>query len=161
MVFLVKKHALQSTSKKNNTIELFLEDNRFSDYVKTDDLLIICFDVFDYFCENCSLSLMLSDDAYLLDLNSRYRHINKPTNVLSFPSGDVSGYIGDIAIAFETVMKESIDQKKKFHHHISHLAVHGILHLLGYDHQDDTEAQEMEQLEVMFLKIHGIASPYI
>src|SRR6202011_344641 len=95
------------------------------------------------------LAVMLTDDAGVRMLNSNWRGIDKPTNVLSFPALQPSGgsgpddaprMLGDIAIAYETTRKEADDEQKPFHHHLSHLAVHGFLHLIGYDHENDDDA---------------------
>jgi probable rRNA maturation factor len=115
------------------------------------------------------LAVMLTDDAGIRTLNNNWRGIDKPTNVLSFealqPSGD-SGpddaprMLGDIAIAYQTTRKEADDEHKPFDHHLSHLAVHGFLHLIGYDHENDTDAETMEALETEILAQLGIPDPY-
>jgi probable rRNA maturation factor len=115
------------------------------------------------------LAIMLTDDAGIRILNSNWRGIDKPTNVLSFPAlqpagpngpDDAPRMLGDIAIAYETTRKEADDEQKPFDHHLSHLAVHGFLHLIGYDHEDDAEAEVMEALEVKILEQLGIPNPY-
>src|ERR1700722_3761699 len=102
------------------------------------------------------LAVMLTDDAGIRTLNSNWRGIDKPTNVLSFPALPPSGprgpdeaprMLGDIAIAYETTRREADDEQKPFDHHLSHLAVHGFLHLIGYDHETDDGAETMEALE--------------
>lgn len=105
------------------------------------------------------LTILLSGDAGLERLNTIYRKIARPTNVLAFPAqGD--GYLGDVAIAFETTLKEARAQKKDLTAHASHLAVHGVLHLLGYDHERVRDARKMEALEVAVLKDMQIGNPY-
>ncbi|MBX6326980.1 MAG: rRNA maturation RNase YbeY [Pseudolabrys sp.] len=107
------------------------------------------------------ISVLLSDDEELRALNRRWRGIDKPTNVLSFPAAD--GPVprgGDIAIAFETLQRESQMEGKPFQHHLAHLAVHGFLHLLGYDHHTDSDAEVMESLERDSLARLAIADPY-
>ena len=118
---------------------------------------------------DAELAVMLTDDAGIRTLNGNWRGIDKPTNVLSFPAlqpvgaggpDDVPRMLGDIAIAYETTRKEADDEQKPFDHHLSHLAVHGFLHLVGYDHEKDTEAEAMENLEREILSLLGIPDPY-
>ncbi|MGN7771605.1 rRNA maturation RNase YbeY [Phyllobacterium sp. 22552] len=112
------------------------------------------------------LSLVFTDDAAIKELNNDWRHKDKPTNVLSFPAfpikpGQAPGpMLGDIVIARETVVREAEDEEKSFDHHLTHLIVHGVLHLLGYDHETDDEAEEMEQLERKILARLAIPDPY-
>ena len=115
------------------------------------------------------LAVMLTDDAGIRTLNSNWRGIDKPTNVLSFPAlpptgksgpDDAPPMLGDIAIAYETTRKEADDEQKPFDHHLSHLAVHGFLHLIGYDHEKDDDAEAMETLEQEILTHLGIPDPY-
>jgi probable rRNA maturation factor len=115
------------------------------------------------------LAVMLTDDAGIRTLNNNWRGIDKPTNVLSFPAlpptgssgpDDAPRMLGDIAIAYETTRKEADDEQKPFDHHLSHLAVHGFLHLIGYDHENDDDAEAMETLEQEILAQLGIPDPY-
>ena len=115
------------------------------------------------------IAVMLTDDAGIRTLNSNWRGIDKPTNVLSFPAlqppgghepDDAPRMLGDIAIAYETTRKEADDEQKPFEHHLSHLAVHGFLHLIGYDHEKDDDAEAMETLEQEILAQLGIPDPY-
>jgi len=110
------------------------------------------------------LSVVLTDDAEQRDLNREWRGIDKPTNVLSFPQiepfGPVSGLIGDMILARETLVREADEQGVSFDDHFTHLVVHGFLHLLGYDHLDDAEALVMEGLETQILATLGVADPY-
>jgi probable rRNA maturation factor len=92
-------------------------------------------------------------------LNTHFRGKNKPTNVLSFPSSDPA-YLGDIAIAYGVVAREAKAQKKRIKAHAAHLAVHGVLHLLGFDHEIETDAVVMEGLETRILATLGLADPY-
>lgn len=105
------------------------------------------------------LAVLLADDAALRALNHRFRGLDKPTNVLSFPAGEV-GHLGDIAIAFETARREAEEQEKPLADHLAHLVVHGVLHLLGRDHERPDEAEAMEQAERRVLAGLGIADPY-
>ena len=118
---------------------------------------------------DAELAVMLTDDAGIRTLNSNWRGIDKPTNVLSFPAlpptgpvgpDDAPRMLGDIAIAYDTTRREADDEQKPFDHHLSHLAVHGFLHLIGYDHEKDGEAEAMETLEREILAQLGIPDPY-
>ncbi|MGB8276618.1 MAG: rRNA maturation RNase YbeY [Methylovirgula sp.] len=108
------------------------------------------------------ISLLLCDDAFIRSLNARWRGQDKPTNVLSFPAADpaTAPILGDIAIAYETMTREAAEEGKSLQAHFSHLIVHGVLHLIGYDHQDEAEAEAMEQLEREILAMLGIEDPY-
>jgi len=115
------------------------------------------------------LAVMLTDDSGIRTLNCNWLGIDKPTNVLSFPAlqiegahkpGDAPRMLGDIAIAYETMRREADEEGKPFDHHLSHLAVHGFLHLVGYDHENDADAEEMEALETEILAQLGIPDPY-
>jgi probable rRNA maturation factor len=115
--------------------------------------------------EDFEVSVMLADDAQMQELNRTWRGKDKPTNVLSFPAPDQPGaegprHLGDIALAYETLVRESEEESKALADHFAHLIVHGILHLLGYDHEDEAEAETMEALEVKALATLGIADPY-
>jgi probable rRNA maturation factor len=119
--------------------------------------------------DDAELAVMLTDDAGIRTLNSNWRGIDKPTNVLSFPAlqptgprgpDDAPRMLGDIAIAYQTTRKEADDEQKPFDHHLSHLAVHGFLHLIGYDHEKDDDAEAMEALETEILAQLGIPDPY-
>jgi probable rRNA maturation factor len=118
---------------------------------------------------DAELAVMLTDDAGIRTLNLNWRGIDKPTNVLSFPAlqppggrepDDAPRMLGDIAIAYETTRHEADEEQKPFDHHLSHLAVHGFLHLVGYDHEKDGEAEVMESLERDILAALGIPDPY-
>jgi probable rRNA maturation factor len=110
------------------------------------------------------VAVVLSDDAALRKLNRQWRNIDKPTNVLSFPASAKTGaapMLGDIVIAYETLACESREEGKELAHHLSHLAVHGFLHLMGYDHQNDSDADAMEKLESAVLARLQIPDPYL
>jgi probable rRNA maturation factor len=107
-----------------------------------------------------SLTIALADDRRVRALNARDRRKDKPTNVLSYPSGE-RGFLGDVVLARQTVWREARQQRKTPSDHISHLVVHGTLHLLGHDHEtSDADAERMEALERRILKRLGIADPY-
>ena len=112
------------------------------------------------------LAIVLTDDSAIQTLNRDWRGKNAPTNVLSFPaaapgkSRSAPPYIGDIIIAYQTVAREAVAEGKPFNHHLAHLAVHGFLHLLGYDHENDRDAEKMERLERKILKRLAVPDPY-
>jgi probable rRNA maturation factor len=107
------------------------------------------------------VSLLLTNDLAQQALNARFRDQDKATNVLSFPAPtNPERFLGDVALAFETCAREAAEQGKPLAHHLQHLTAHGVLHLLGYDHVTDAEAQEMEGLERAILAGLGIADPY-
>jgi probable rRNA maturation factor len=114
-------------------------------------------------------TVALSSDAEVATLNGTYRGKPKPTNVLSFPAGPASAgapeaarrFLGDIIVARETVMVEAADQGIPPVHHLQHLVVHGLLHLMGYDHENDEDANIMETLETSILAGIGIPDPYL
>lgn len=115
--------------------------------------------------EDVELSLLLAGDAAVEELNRAWRGKEGPTNVLSFPANPAPGVpgprpLGDIALAFETVAREAEADGKTLADHAAHLIVHGVLHLLGYDHETDAEAEIMEALEIRALARLGIANPY-
>jgi probable rRNA maturation factor len=109
------------------------------------------------------LAIVLSDDSAIRLLNRDWRGIDRATNVLSFPTGNPNGQpplIGDIVLAYETIAREARDERKPFAHHVAHLAVHGYLHLLGYDHERAKDAEVMERLEREILRRLAIPAPY-
>jgi probable rRNA maturation factor len=109
------------------------------------------------------LAIVLTDNAAMRLLNRNWRGVDAATNVLSFPNrtvGGNGGFIGDIVLAHETVAAEARNDGKPFAHHLAHLAVHGFLHLLGYDHERETDANKMERLEGIILHRLAIPDPY-
>jgi probable rRNA maturation factor len=117
------------------------------------------------------ISIVLANDDLVHTLNREYRNKDKPTNVLSFAMLDgENGWeapkqpgpcpLGDLILAYETVDRESRDENKPFPHHLTHLIIHGTLHLLGYDHMNDMDSEEMESLEIQLLKGLNIENPY-
>ena len=106
--------------------------------------------------------VLLTDDAAVRDLNGRFRDKDKPTNVLSFPAPENAfPHLGDIVLAYGVCATEAEAQGKTLADHLSHLVVHGVLHLLGRDHEDDAEAEEMEAEERDILAQIGVADPYL
>ena len=135
--------AAKSAWKRGNTGELFLP------------------------VKNAEVSVLLTDDHAVHSLNKQYRNIDRPTNVLSFAALDDENepivdplLLGDIVVAFQTTLRESEEQNKAFSDHLFHLIVHGMLHLIGYDHMQDSEAEEMERLEMEILAENGMENPY-
>lgn len=120
------------------------------------------------------VSIVLSDDAHIQTLNAQYRHKDKPTNVLSFPQfeewaafdsvirqGAEQVPLGDIVLAFETLAREAKENQRSLKEHLTHLLIHGFLHLCGYDHEACDEAEAMEALEIALLAHFDIQNPYI
>jgi probable rRNA maturation factor len=117
--------------------------------------------------EGAEVAIVLTDDSGIRTLNRDWRGIDKPTNVLSFPAAQTPGrgaeprLLGDIAIAYEITRHEAESENKPFADHLSHLAVHGFLHLVGYDHENDADAEKMETLERTILASLGVPDPYL
>ncbi len=112
------------------------------------------------------VSILLTDDSAVRVLNRDWRGIDKPTNVLSFPAPatmakGAAGILGDIVIAYETLTRECADEDRDFLHHLAHLTVHGYLHLVGYDHPDDAQADEMEALESRIMTRMQLPDPWL
>ena len=114
------------------------------------------------------VSILLTDDSAVQALNRTWRAKDKPTNVLSFPAAAQPTYggaptpLGDVVLAYDTMLRESVEQSKPLADHLAHLLVHGTLHLLGQDHETgEAEADAMEGLEVAALRTLGVSDPYI
>jgi probable rRNA maturation factor len=109
------------------------------------------------------LAIVLTDDSAIRQLNRLWRGIDAATNVLSFPSkqtADEPAHLGDIVLAYETIAREASAEDKPFAHHLAHLVVHGFLHLIGYDHEKDADAETMEQTERKILRRLNIPDPH-
>lgn len=107
------------------------------------------------------LAVLLTSDAAVADLNERFRHKAGPTNVLSFPAAaNPENHLGDVCLAHGVCAREAAEQGKSLEHHLMHLTAHGVLHLLGYDHETDGEAEAMEALERSVLESLGVPDPY-
>jgi probable rRNA maturation factor len=107
------------------------------------------------------VTILLTDDDSVAELNQRFRGKAGPTNVLSFPAPDnPEDHLGDIALAYGVCAREAAEQGKPLAHHLQHLVAHGVLHLLGYDHLTEAEAEEMEALERRILAGLGVPDPY-
>ena len=113
---------------------------------------------------NILISILFSGDGQVAELNKYYRNINKPTNVLSFPSKQISTkgkiFLGDIVFSSQTIINEAKRDSKNLEDHLIHLFIHGILHLLGYDHESEDDAYIMESLEIKVLNNLNIDNPY-
>lgn len=117
------------------------------------------------FVEGSELSVVFTDDRHVRELNAQYRGKDRPTNVLSFPGAPAARdrfgpLLGDIVLAQETVAAEANAEGLSFDHHLTHLVVHGLLHLFGHDHLEVGEAERMESLETSILARLGVADPY-
>ncbi len=112
------------------------------------------------------ISLLAADDARIAALNAAFRGKPAPTNVLSWPAGDAGAspgepaFLGDLALAYDTCLREATEATISVTDHATHLVVHGVLHLLGHDHENDAEAEAMEALETKILASLGVADPY-
>ncbi len=110
-------------------------------------------------------SIVVADNPAVQQLNQQFRGQDKPTNVLSFPAEDTTEdgltYLGDIIIAADIIVAEAVAEGKPLEYHLQHMVVHGILHLMGYDHQTPDQATEMEALEIHILQQLGISNPYV
>jgi probable rRNA maturation factor len=114
--------------------------------------------------EDGEVSVVLTDDETIRTLTREWRKIDKPTNVLSFPAPANAGgekMYGDIVVAYETLVRECHDEDRVFLHHLAHLTVHGFLHLFGYDHQTDSDADAMEALESKIMIALKLPDPYL
>ena len=156
----------QKSVGKNNTaamIELIIEDEAWGDAIP--DLEQLALDCHKMAVKlepglDGEIALLAAGDAALQALNMQFRQIDRPTNVLSFPADQPPGFLGDIAIAREICTKEAAEKGISLRNHAAHLIVHGMLHLIGYDHQETAEAVAMERREAVILASMGIADPY-
>jgi probable rRNA maturation factor len=151
------------------TAEVVIDDAQWQSVVGLSDILKKSMhgvnNIFDDadFCPT-SVTFTLTNDNEIQKLNKNFREMDKATNVLSFPDGDMDEagrmHIGDIAMAFETMEREAKSADISMSDHIAHLTIHGLLHLYGYDHIDDDDAIEMESIEIEILEDMGIKNPY-
>ena len=114
--------------------------------------------------KNGEVSIILADDLAVRALNRQWRGVDKPTNVLSFPAKGIEGgprLFGDIVMAYETLKRECDNEGRVFLHHLAHLTIHGFLHLMGYDHSVDAEAEEMEGLESKIMMRMSLPDPWL
>jgi probable rRNA maturation factor len=152
-------------------VEVILEDGRWAEIGLSGLAEAAATAVLDEFGlppEAYEISLLACNDVRIATLNNQFRGKDRPTNVLSWPSSERDGshlgntpiFLGDMALAFETCAREAVDADLTLSAHVSHLIVHGVLHLLGQDHQNDEEACEMERNEVKILASIGVGNPY-
>lgn len=150
-------------TQNGHHLEHMIHDDRWLDRLSS-GLVQLCSELVDDLAAQLdkpvlNISVCWTDNKEITQHNSQFRQKPSATNILSFPSGD-EPEIGDLVLGFETVMHEAEQMGISPEHHIAHLLVHGILHLLGYDHIDDKDAIKMEGLETALLVSHGIANPY-
>ena len=160
-------------------VDLVIEDARW----KTLELKQIANQAFfetlfllDLHHKSYACCVLACDNRQIKQLNNKFRGKNCPTNVLSFPAslenhetkntltpGEANNFheLGDIAIAFDICKKEATKSKVKFEHHVYHLIIHSVLHLLGFDHEEEKNASKMEKIEVQVLAKLGISDPYL
>ena len=148
-------------------MSLFISQNE--DYQIEDKLIDKLNDAFTIICDEeklseCSINLKILNDHEMKDLNNKFRNKDSSTNVLSFTNEDISmevtGNIGDIAINYEYVQRESKEYNKSFDSHMIHMLIHGIYHILGFDHENNETADIMENKEINLLKKLNINNPY-
>ncbi len=144
------------------SFDLMISSDRWSTLNDLEVLLQNAIDAVDSFVDtDGEVSLLLTHDADMQRLNEQFRNKDKPTDVLSFPADAMDApLLGDIAIGFETSAADAEKMGKALPDHLSHLVIHGCLHLLGYDHVNEQDAEEMEALERRALASIGIADPY-
>ena len=156
----------------NTTVEITVDCREW--YLVDDNIEGVCQKTITKVFENdivpfCSskreVGLLLTTNDRMLDLNKAYRKKNAPTNVLSFPNrlqrfDETPIFLGDIAIGYSVTLEESIEANLPFLSHMQHLLVHGCLHLLGFDHEETDEAEEMERVEIKILRDLNIDDPY-
>ncbi len=155
-----------------NEIDIAVEDVRWADATPDLDAFVLraveaALAAAKAPADPLEISILLTDDTTVQNLNKRWRGKDKPTNVLSFPAPPQPAHagaarpLGDVVLAYETMLRESEEQSKPLSHHLAHLLVHGTLHLLGQDHETgEAEAEAMEALEVVALRSLGIPDPY-
>jgi probable rRNA maturation factor len=154
-------------ARKACNVDLLVESTRWSGIAEVKALLrrAVGAAAAELSTGGVELAIVLTDDSAIRLLNRQWRGIDKATNVLSFPAQDAAEcgrppLIGDIVLAYETIAREARTQRKPFAHHLAHLAVHGFLHLNGYDHERDDDAEAMEGLERKILRRLRVPDPY-
>jgi probable rRNA maturation factor len=145
--------------------EWYLAANNIEDVCKKTITTVFENEAVPFSSSKREIGLLLTTNDRMLDLNKVYRKKNVPTNVLSFPNGlerfdETPIFLGDIAIGYSIILEESIKAKLPFLSHMQHLLVHGCLHLLGFDHEETNDAEEMERVEIKILRDLNIDNPY-
>lgn len=154
-------------------IDISIKDERWKDVIanvegQTTNIITKVLNDFEWNTDTIDISIVLADDTFIQELNKTYRNKDKATNVLSFPQTEQNEItqpqpflsLGDIIITYETINEEAKTQDKALVDHYTHMLVHGCLHLLHYDHITESEASEMESLEIEILQTFGIKNPY-
>jgi probable rRNA maturation factor len=149
-------------------IETVVECNEWNTLPNLDALIAECLDTVlretgETLHDCAEVNFLFCDDDRMRELNRQFRGVDKPTNVLSFPGPEPTEsayFLGDIALAYPTILKESKEQSKSLECHSRHMIVHGFLHLLGFDHENPADAEVMEAAEIRILKGMGIENPY-
>ena len=162
----------------NLDVLIDVDDDRWLEWYSADQWHILLHKIIQQvlnqfsFVSKFEVSILLTNNDEIHKLNKQFRNKDRPTNVLSFPSLTEEelriinknslqpNMLGDLALAFETLLSESLVEKKTFLDHFNHLVVHGILHLLGYDHETDDDAECMQKKEIMILNTLNINNPY-
>lgn len=150
----------------NLSIDILVEDGRWREAIKLEDVTRRAVDAVmtaaDPDCApDAEVSFLFCDDARIRELNAAWRAKDTPTNVLSFPAPAEWSALGDVALAYDTVTREAAAEAKTIEQHATHLIVHGVLHLIGYDHENDVDATEMELLESEILVSLGVPDPWL
>lgn len=148
-------------------VDVIFEDPRWQDIPDAEETVIraarAAFASHGTQAAETELAVLLTGDDALHEMNRRWRGKDMPTNVLSFPADDVAramGHLGDIALSCDTLAREAAADAKPLTHHMQHLVIHGVLHLLGFDHMTETQADAMEALERAILAGLGVPDPY-
>ncbi|AEI88830.1 MAG: rRNA maturation RNase YbeY [Candidatus Midichloria mitochondrii] len=151
------------------------EDGDIEQHIRGVLFLVLNYAGFLKHIHEVEVAVLLTDDGELEQLNHEFRHKNGPTNVLSFPSHEFSRddfsslpiqedekfFLGDVAISYQRISQESIEQTKTFKAHFTHILVHSFLHLLGYDHVEESDAEIMERVEISIMNSMGFKDPYL
>jgi len=145
------------------TFDLNIEDDAWREIIDIDALVSGALSAAEGVANKPGeVSVLLTSNAKMLELNAQFRGKDMPTDVLSFPSDPMDApFLGDIAAGYQICATDAAAGGKTISHHLSHLVIHGYLHLLGFDHETDTEADEMQEMERRALASLGIADPYL
>ncbi|AIT08563.1 rRNA maturation factor [Candidatus Francisella endociliophora] len=153
----------------DNLILNIINDDEYP--IPSQDLLLRCFELVanKHNLKQAEVNVSIISNNEIQEINKQFRNKDKPTNIISFefekpeglPEDIASDFLGDIVIAPKVLEAEALEQHKKLEHHWQHIFIHGLLHLLGYDHINDKEAEEMEGIEIELLAKLAIDNPYI